>query len=167
MKGTKMEIRKSAIEDIDSIMNIFAAAKQFMDEHGNQTQWEKGYPSEELLRTDIQNGNNYVITENGSFAGTFSFIIGADPTYAVIKNGGWHYDLPYGTIHRLASNGTAKGISRACFNYCLERADYLRIDTYKNNIAMRAAIEKFGFEECGIILVRNGTERIAYDYMKK
>lgn len=162
-----MEIRKSTVEDIDSIMRIFASAKKFMDAQGNKTQWENGYPNEELLRADIQSGNNYVITENGAAAGTFSFIIGEDPTYKVIKNGSWHYDMPYGTIHRLASNGTVRGISKACFEYCLEQTDYLRIDTHKDNISMRTAIEKFGFLQCGNIYVRNGSERIAYDYRKK
>lgn len=31
---------------------------------------------------------------------------------------------------------------------------------------MQAAIEKYGFQKCGIIYVRDGAERIAYDYMK-
>lgn len=40
------------------------------------------------------------------------------------------------------------------------------IDTHKKNLSMRAAIEKFGFQFCGNIYVRNGSERIAYDYQK-
>lgn len=28
--------------------------------HGNKTQWGKGYPDEEILKTDIDAGNSYV-----------------------------------------------------------------------------------------------------------
>lgn len=40
--------------------------------------------------------------------GTFCFIVGEDPTYAVIDNGKWLNDAPYGVIHRMASNGKRK-----------------------------------------------------------
>ncbi len=92
-------------------------------------------------------------------------IIGDEPTYRV-KDGTWNYNKPYGTIHRLASNGKAKGIAKASFDFCSSIMDYIRIDTHKNNLSMQAAIEKYGFQKCGIIYVRDGSERIAYDYMK-
>ncbi len=31
---------------------------------------------------------------------------------------------------------------------------------------MRCALESFGFRECGTITVTNGTERVAYDWIK-
>mgnify|MGYP003235169540 CR=1 FL=1 len=159
-----MKIRKSRMEDVNDIMNIIAAAKQYMASHGNTTQWVNGYPGEEIIISDIKNGNSYLITHNDIIAGTFSFIIGKEPTYQVIKNGEWHYDRPYGTIHRLASAGIARGISRVCFEYCL--GNYIRIDTHRDNISMQAAIEKFGFKKCGNVYMLNGTERIAYDYLR-
>lgn len=36
-------------------------------------------------KTDIDAGNSYVIVNNGMIVGTFSFIIGKEPTYQVIK----------------------------------------------------------------------------------
>ena len=161
-----MQIRKSTIQDVNDIMRIIASAKQYMVSHGNTTQWIDGYPGEEIIISDIKNGNSYLITDNGMTAGIFSFIIGKEPTYQVIKNGQWHYDRPYGTIHRLASAGIARGISRVCFEYCLGKMDYIRIDTHKDNISMQAAIEKFGFKRCGNVYMLNGTERIAYDYLR-
>lgn len=161
-----MKIRKSRMEDVNDIMNIIAAAKQYMASHGNTTQWVNGYPGEDIIISDIKDNNSYVITHNDIIAGTFSFIIGKEPTYQVIKNGEWHYDRPYGTIHRLASGGIIRGISRACFEYCLHKMDYIRIDTHKDNISMQAAIENFGFKKCGNVYMLNGTERIAYDYLR-
>ena len=135
------------MEDVNDIMNIIAAAKQYMASHGNTTQWVDGYPGEDIIISDIKDNNSYVITHNDIIAGTFSFIIGKEPTYQVIKNGEWHYD-------------------RACFEYCLHQMDYIRIDTHKDNISMQAAIEKFGFKKCGNVYMLNGTERIAYDYLR-
>lgn len=165
MKGQKrMEIRESTLEDIKDIMEIFEVARAYMKTHGNATQWVAGYPGEEVIKADIRNHNHYVMVEQGEIVGAFSFIIGDDPTYQVIKNGAWHEKREYGTIHRLASKGTTKGIARACFDFCVGKIDYLRIDTHKDNLSMQAAIEKFGFQKCGIIYVRDGSERIAYDY---
>ena len=51
-----MKIRKSRMEDVNDIMNIIAAAKQYMVSHGNATQWVDGYPGEEIIISDIKNG---------------------------------------------------------------------------------------------------------------
>ncbi len=162
-----MEIRKSTHADIECIMSIYDSAKAYMKSHGNTSQWDNGYPNVDILSNDIENTNNYLLTENGKAVGTFSFIMGDDPTYAVIKDGHWRYDRPYGTIHRLASNGIVHGVARACFDYCAGITDYLRIDTHEVNLTMRNAIEKYGFVRCGIIYVRDGTERTAYDFLRK
>lgn len=162
-----MEIRKSTLADIGRIMEIFASARDYMISQGNNSQWINGYPGEALLTADIRDGNSYVIEQDGSIVGTFSFIPGVEPTYQHIENGHWSCDRPYGTIHRLASSGKARGISRACFEYCLGQLDYLRIDTHRDNRSMQRAIEAFGFCRCGTIYVRDGSPRIAYDYLKK
>lgn len=159
-----MEIRKSTYNDTSEILNIFEIAKSYMRTHGNATQWTDGYPGEEILKKDVASGNSYVVTDRGSIVATFTFIIGEESTYQIIKNGNWSYAKPYGTIHRLASNGKTKGISRVCFDFCIKRIDYIRIDTHQDNISMQAAIEKYGFQKCGNIYVQNGSERIAYDY---
>ena len=40
------------------------------------------------------------------------------------------------------------------------------ISILKCGSLLSAAIEKYGFRKCGIIHVRNGSERIAYDYIR-
>ena len=115
MSKGNMEIRKSTREDIKQIMAIFTTAKEYMAAHGNKTQWGDGYPGEEILKTDIDAGNSYVIVNNGMIVGTFSFIIGKEPTYQVIKNGKWTDDRLYGTIHRLASSGIVKRNCQSMF----------------------------------------------------
>lgn len=51
-----MEIRKSTTEDLQEIMEIYGIARTFMKNTGNPTQWRNGYPSESLVRSDIESG---------------------------------------------------------------------------------------------------------------
>lgn len=161
-----MTIRKSTEKDIRQIMDIFAVARQYMEKSGNKTQWGNEYPSVDLVRSDIASSNSYVIVDNEEVVGTFTFIIGEEPTYRIIENGNWHRNEIYGTIHRVASNGKKHGIAKMCFDFCSKQIDYLRVDTHKDNLTMQNAIAKFGFRECGIIHVKDGSERIAYDYSR-
>ncbi len=159
-----MKIRLSQTEDIPAIMEIYDVARQFMKDQGNPTQWDGDYPSAGLIEEDIVAGHSFVIEEDGQLVGTFAFIIGEDPTYQVIEMGAWHFSEPYGTIHRIASNGQVRGLSRQVFDFCCQQIPYLRIDTHADNQAMQAAVLNYGFRECGIIYVADGSPRLAYDY---
>ena len=88
-----------------------------------------------------------------------------DETYAEIE-GSWHSDADYHVIHRVAAV-RGHGVARAIFSFAAEHADYLRCDTHEENIPMRRALTSFGFRECGTITVANGTQRIAYDWIKR
>lgn len=159
-----MEIRKTTTNDIDAVMDIFAAAKRYMRANGNTSQWGSDYPARDIIAHDIAHGGSYVILENDEIVGTFALLIGEDESYRVIENGAWRLDKPYGTIHRLASNGTARGLSKACFDFCASQIDYLRADTHADNRPMQQLLEKYGFRRCGIIHgARDGGARIAYD----
>lgn len=162
-----MEIRKSTMQDLDAMLTIYEAARRYMADHGNPTQWGTGYPKKDMLAEDIHRGESYVILDGERIVGTFAFIIGPEPTYQIIEDGAWHHSAPYGTIHRLASDGSEKGIAKACFDYCAEQIDHLRVDTHRNNLTMQAVIEKSGFQRCGIIYQPDGTDRIAYDRHKR
>ena len=161
-----MQVRLTTEADLERVMEIDHGAQAFMAAHGNPTQWGGGYPGLPELLPDIARGDSYVLTENGTVVGTFSFIIGDEPTYQVLLNGRWHADQPYGTIHRLASSGTVRGVSRACFDFCTGLSDYVRVDTHADNRAMQAAIEDYGFRKCGNIYASSGTLRTAYDYLR-
>lgn len=158
-----MKIRKATLADIPAAMKIYAGAREFMAKNGNPSQWTNGYPTEEFITNDINNGNSYVIVDdNNTINGIFAFIIGNDPTYDIIVGGNWLNEKPYGVIHRIASNGLIKGITEICMKWCFEQIDNIRIDTHKDNTTMKNAILRNGFEYCGIIYCHNGTERIAF-----
>lgn len=110
-----MDIRRAAPADVPAILEIFRIAKAYMAAHGNAGQWGGDYPGLPELLPDIARVHSYVLTDGGVIVGTFSFIIGDEPTYRVLLNGHWHADRPYGTIHRLASKGTAHGVAGPVF----------------------------------------------------
>lgn len=139
-----------------------------MKKNGNPNQWEDRYPEVSTVENDVKRGISYVCEENGKIAGTFVFFIGEDPTYRVIENGNWHSDqTPYGVIHRVASDGTVRGVTKAAFSYGMERSGYLRIDTHEDNKPMQGALKKFGFRKCGTIYLERGAKRIAFDCLEE
>ena len=159
-----IEIRKSRIEELDCLMDVFEQGRSIMRQSGNMLQWTGNYPSRDIITTDIANGNSYVcVAEDGSIAGTFAFIPGKDPTYARIYQGEWLDDArPYATIHRLASAGNHKGVAAACLDWCYAQVPNLRADTHRDNHILQHILTKHGFRYCGIIYLLNGDERLAY-----
>lgn len=158
-----MDIRKTEVHDLKTVMPIYDHARRFMQAHGNPNQWTDGYPSEEYILQEINDGNSYVcLNEAKEIIATFCFIRGEDPTYRRIDNGRWLNDKPYGVIHRLASAGKEKGIADKCIRWCLAQHGNLRADTHRDNTVMQNILKKNGFKECGIIYTRNGSPRIAY-----
>lgn len=162
----KLTVRPAAQADLPRLMEIYSIARKFMAENGNPTQWPSTYPPLDLLEEDIDAGNLFVITEKDVIHGVFAFILGEDPTYAIIENGSWRSDTPYGTIHRVASDGTG-GILRTALCFAESHADHLRIDTHADNKPMQHLVEKYGFSHRGIIYTDNGSPRIAYDRIKE
>ncbi len=157
-----LTVRKAEARDLDRIMEIFEAAKRYMHSHGNVSQWNGAYPQRELMSSEIDGGHCYVVCDADNVVGTFCLIFGEDPTYAVIEDGQWKNEAPYGTIHRLASDGSVKGIGHACIEFCYNILENLRADTHEDNLTMQHLLEKEGFVRCGIIHLKDGAPRIAY-----
>lgn len=160
-----MYVRRSNMEDIPAMMDLYAQARVFMRENGNLNQWDESYPSRELLEKDIAFGNSYIVEDDEkNLAATFAFIKGEDPTYYGIENGAWLNHEPYGTIHRLAGNTSYHGIASGCISWCKSQIGNLRADTHEDNKIMQHLLEKNGFVRCGIIHLANGAPRIAYQF---
>ncbi len=156
-----MTVRKALISDFERIQEIFASAREFMRRSGNPTQWGGARPPSERTLDDISNGVCYVICDGGRTVGVFSFITGDDPTYRSI-DGEWLNNLPYGTIHRLASDGSVRGVFSACLEYCSAISKNIRIDTHRDNAPMLRLLSEHGFKLCGTIVTDDGTPRLAF-----
>ena len=161
-----MYIRKSMMEDLPRMEEIFAYAREQMKKNGNPNQWGDHKPARETLIEDIKSQISYVLVEEDHIFGTFVFFKGEDPTYHVIEDGAWLNDEHYGVIHRVASDGTKKGMMGYVADYAKAQIDNVRIDTHHDNHIMQCAVEKQGFKRCGIIYLEDGNPRIAYHYAK-
>ena len=158
-----MTIRKAKPCDLTRILRVYEIAREHMRQSGNPTQWGTDKPKKELLEDDIRKGELFVgENEEGHICFVFAFILGEDPTYSYIEDGNWLSDEPYGTIHRIASDGTLSGVVKSAVDYCKNTISNLRIDTHENNKTMQHVLEKLGFTRCGIIYIEDGTPRIAY-----
>lgn len=155
-------VRNAVSADLPRIEEIYAYAREFMTKTGNPNQWGKTNPPHEWLVEDIKNELLHVIVDDAGIHGVFYFYIGEDPTYGAIEDGQWHCAETYGTIHRIASDGSG-GILRTAVEFCKEYIDHIRIDTHHDNVIMQKAVAKLGFERSGIIHLANGSPRIAYE----
>lgn len=157
-------IRLAQVSDLPRIEAIYAYARLFMEETGNPHQWGKTNPPTVQLIQDIADRRLYVITDHDGIHGVFYFYVGEDPTYCEIYDGAWHHNGVYGTIHRIAGDGSG-GILKTAVAYCKQFVSCLRIDTHHDNTVMQKAVAKCGFNRCGIIYIADGTARIAYDLL--
>ncbi len=164
-----MKIRKAIEKDLETMMEIYAHGRAFMAEHGNPRQWgATNWPPRDLIRSDIRNGNSYVcVNGDEKIVGAFFFICGDDvePTYRTITDGAWHYDGPYGVVHRIATDHSEKGIGTFCILWALRQCGgHLRIDTHGDNVVMQNLFKKLGFERCGTIyIVEDDEPRLAFE----
>lgn len=176
-EGNRIIRRATLPEDAEGIMAVFSAAKAIMAASGNANQWKEGYPSLDIVQSDIEKNGGYVIEERlrvGATAGMnnrivayFAFLPSPEPTYSKIYDGTWLEDtLPYHVIHRIASYPDVHGIFDSIIEFCAEQEPNLRIDTHKDNRIMQHVIEKHGFTYCGIIHLASGDERLAYQRLR-
>ena len=135
-----MNIRKSTEQDLERMMEIYAYARRFMAENGNPNQWGP--------------------------TGTFYYVQGKDiePTYREITDGSWLSDAPYGVVHRIAADGSEKGIGAFCVNWAFDQCGHMRIDTHGDNRVMQRMLKKLGFVHCGTIYVQEDNyPRLAFE----
>lgn len=159
----KIRIEHASLAQMTEILSVYDYARGFMKKNGNPNQWKAGYPSQELIASDIEKGSFYVgMDEQDAVHFVFAFPIGRDPNYDIIEQGAWLNENPYGTIHRIASDGTVKGAFGLCLNFCAAIISNIRIDTHRDNVIMQHLIEKNGFQKCGIVYMPDHSERIAY-----
>lgn len=165
-------IRKATYEDVPALMEVFRRAREIMRASGNMHQWNDSYPSEEIVRKDIEDGVCYVLCTDGCISGgtdtaggilaTMAFIPGPDPTYARIYDGQWLDDSPYHVIHRIAVREPGHNAAAELLEWAFTRTPCIRIDTHKDNVIMHHILRKHGFTRCGVIYLANGDPREAY-----
>lgn len=155
-------IRKAVPDDLAAVMPVYDEARAYMRANGNMLQWTGGYPSENVIRKDIEAGHLYICLDGDQLAGVFVYFTDGEPTYRNIYDGAWLNDRPYGVIHRIGVTSHRKGVASFCFDWCLKKCGNLKIDTHRDNIPMQRSLQKNGFSYCGIIYLESGDERLAF-----
>ena len=159
-------IREAIESDLLEIKSIVAKARELMKASGNVNQWVDGYPSIDVLLSDIRSGNAYLLLRENKAVAYFAMIDGPDPTYNLITKGSWLNDDSYGVLHRVASSGEAKGVFKEILFHASEYYSNIRIDTHHDNKIMQRLLEQNGFVYCGVIFLGDGSPRLAYQRIK-
>lgn len=175
-----MYIRKAAEGDLPRMMEIYAVEGPLPPDDGDLCRGSPLYggpwkpqpvgtdqlASGERIRADIAEGSSYVCVRQNRVVGAFYFRQGEgiEPTYQRIENGAWKEAGPYGVIHRLAGDGSAKGIGTLCLTWAYQQCGHLRIDTHPDNHVMQNLLRKNGFVHCGTVYVVEDTyPRLAFE----
>ncbi len=161
-----MDIRLAEISDFDHIAEIYTKARAFMVKTGNPRQWNlSSYPPLELIKSDIQSQKLYLCTENGNAVGVFFFSFGenAEPLYSKFRKAP---KLPYGVVHRIASDGSVKGVGRFCLSWAIQKSKNLMIDTHPDNMVMQKLLSSLGFTYLGDINIPDDSDiRMVYEIL--
>lgn len=164
-----MEFRKSKKSDIKEIINIIEEAQNYFKEN-NIDQWQDGYPNEESIINDIENGQSYVLLKDNKVIATAYLSFNGETDYKIIYDGNWISNGDYAVVHRVAvsSNIKGNGVAAELFNHiekiCLENnINHIRIDTHRHNKSMQKFLSKNQFEYCGVIYLKDKSERIAFE----
>ena len=157
-------IRRANKNDLISIMPIYEAAKMKMREDGNMHQWSDKYPDEETLLDDINRGELYIAYDDEIY-GVFMLSFSGEETYKEIQ-GAWLNEEPYAVIHRIASLGKGRNLLKDAIDFAFASTENIRIDTHEDNNIMRTLLNKLGFTYTGIIHLKSGDERRAYQLIK-
>ena len=163
--ATAYSIRPAKLPDLERIMQLIDHSRSIMRAVGNASQWV-GYPGPDLIGSDMARGIGHVILQGGQIVGYFALLLDPEPTYAYIEDGQWIDDTtPYGTLHRLACAPGVQGIARSAFSFAEERCASVRVDTHRDNPIMLHIIAGRGYTRCGVVYMRDGSPREAFQKM--
>lgn len=170
LKGIRksLNFRGGTIADIEPVMELVAEAQAWFASQGID-QWQDGYPTRRIIECDIEKSSNYIVEYKGVAVATLSIAFDGEPTYNKIYDGAWLNGEDYAVVHRImvADAMKRKGIAREILAFAeelsLERGvRNIRIDTHRDNRAMRSMLKKLGYRHCGRIILTSGAWREAY-----
>lgn len=148
-----MRLRKATVNDIDNVMRVLAQARQAQRLAGFR-QWEDGYPSVEVLKSDIDKAHGYILDDNGIVAGyvAIAFLDGEYDRHPEL----WDVTKSYAVFHRIALSDDYRGkkLSGTLFELAEAIARqsgvaFIRIDTGLENRPMQHILSQRGYVNLG------------------
>lgn len=163
----EFNFRKAETQDTQRVWEILQQAILRRKTDGS-SQWQSDYPNLNTVKTDVKNGNCYLLESNNLVVACSSIIFNDEPTYEVI-DGKWLSSGDFLVIHRLAvaDDFLGKGIASCFFKFIEEFAVKnnifsIKADTNFDNPAMLRIFKKLNFVYCGEIQVFDGPRK-AYE----
>jgi len=159
--------RKATLAEVPRIWEILQQAILRRKKDGSE-QWQDGYPNEDIVKSDIENGYAYVLTGDDEIMGYAAVIFNDEPAYVDI-NGAWLSNEEFVVIHRIAisdkhsGKGLAKLIMKSTEDIALKNNIFsVKVDTNFDNMAMLKTFENCGYSYCGEVMLRDGLRK-AYE----
>lgn len=163
-------IRKALVQDIPLIKKITEACAQHMIDQGIY-QWNKNYPSLEVLTKDVTANNVYVYLQGQEIVGTVMFSMEMDDFYHEIDWLTLNAKQLY--VHRLAVHPTyqRQGIARALMDFgealakqkeCLS----VRLDTFSQNPRNNRFYQARKYQQVGQVFFEHKSKAPFYCYEK-
>ena len=158
-----MKTRLATLNDLEIIMDMIDKGRKHIQEY-NIPQWINGYPSRELIIDDINSNKGYVLLNEEEVVGYF-VKLDHDECYDKIE-GSWKSVQPYVAIHRTVTKYFNRGLGSKMFDEIKKEHKHIRVDTHEGNISMNKCLLKNGFKYCGVIYLKDGRPRNAYEYIE-
>lgn len=164
-------LRKAEDSEVKLIWEILQQAISRRKSDGSD-QWQNGYPNEDSIKDDINNGAGYIYEIDEKIACYAAVIFDIEPAYEIIE-GKWKSSGKYAVVHRVAisKDFAGKGIATRLFSEIenlVKSKEYfvIKVDTNFDNLAMLKILEKLKYEYCGKVYFR-GSERNAFEKILK
>ena len=163
-----MQIRLATKDDLPSLMALVRRIVPLMRATGN-LQWDETYPNEAVFQRDIELGQLWVVTVEGSIAAVAAVTMDQEPDYTQV---GWDIKEPAIVVHRLAvdpafrGQGAAGALMQKAEEVAVERGiTVLRVDTNTQNEATQRLFPKLGYVLAGEITLgfRPGLRFLCYE----
>ncbi|MBR6530203.1 MAG: GNAT family N-acetyltransferase [Clostridia bacterium] len=170
-----MKTRTLTLDDLESVFSMCLEAKETLARRGVD-QWQSGFPNRESLTDDLKSGRCFAfVTEDDELAAFTRLNFEPEEPYEHLLSGKWLTGADgYATTHRtvVSPRFRSTGLSDRLLEEAARRAkdagcQSIRVDTHRDNRAMRALIARQGFTECCTFLLPNpddtSPERIGYE----
>jgi ribosomal protein S18 acetylase RimI-like enzyme len=147
------------MKDLATVRSIVKDATRHMDEQGIP-QWDEVYPSEAILKGDIQRQQMHLVEVERRTAGLVVINEDQSPEYSDVA---WQYSGRVMVIHRLTIDPAfeRRGLATRLMDFAEEAAACqgyacIRLDAFIQNPAAIALYENRGYRKAGIVRFRKG-----------
>ena len=138
--------RQASPHDFPAVWEVVNKAREKMLASG-RTQWSATYPSEEIIRKDIENETGYVLCSDDTIAAFGVVAFNGEPVYENIKGHG----LSRLFLENVIEMCQAEGIKS------------IKVDTANENTEMIGLLSAMGFSFCGTVYYEGHGKRVAFE----